>query len=249
MLKELRKLAYLSMAFVAISFGSHSANAATITYGSAAVPGTCFTSAGANDCVTTTGHISASVVGTLSVNEVKAMNFGNMTDCGGACAGGTTIVLNPATGARTLTGSDVTLMNGVDANDGLGGTPGNALNGSQGPGIFNITDAGEFAAGQVYVSFATVDGLPLDYSGEDLYPTNHVDLYGPGDTASGGTLLGFTVDDFTINCTAAGSDVYGHYCDGGNATLQLKVGATLHTTTANITPGKYTGVYAVMVSY
>ncbi len=127
MLKELRKLAYLSMAFVAISYGSHPANAAatgaTVFSSAGTCTGVAFVSGTSGaDCVQTTGHINASVVSTLSINEIRAVNFGNMTiPCGGLCAGGAnaaSIVLNPVLGTRTYStaGTDtLTLLTGYSA--------------------------------------------------------------------------------------------------------------------------------------
>ncbi|MDB5491221.1 MAG: hypothetical protein JWO78_1070 [Micavibrio sp.] len=254
MLKELRKLAYLSMALVAISYGSQPASSAVSLTSAGACTGVDFASAGYADCVTTTGHISASVVSTLSINELRAISFGNMSKpCGGAACTGAdaTIALNAATGVRTYTaGTDtINLLHGASANDGLGGNAGNANSGGQSPGVLEVKGAFEGAATQVYISFADNAGNPVDFAGENYWTANDDNIQ----VANAGATAYFTVKDFTIDCPGSTnySDVYGHFCDnaGANTAFQVKVGATLTTAAQTYTEGKYTGTYNAMVSY
>ena len=251
MLKELRKLALLSIAITAISYGAP-AQAATASFGSAGTCNGADTSGGAGaDCVTTTGHISASVVGTLDINETHGLNFGNLAlACGGGtCNVGTHIDLDAATGARTSAngGTDtLVLLHGAGANNGLGNFPGHANSGGQAAGQFVISDGAEGGSTQVYISFADASGNSVDYSGEDFYGANAITLTGPGGQT-------FTVNDFEIDCGAgSGNDVFGHYCDNAVMPLTVKVGARLNAAAvvaANYSPGRYNGTYNVMVSY
>jgi len=240
---------------------------------------------GGADCVATLGHISASVVGTLSINEMRAISFGNFAVVGGA--GDATIVLDP-TGVRTATnGVDtIVLLNGADG----GGLPDI---GSQSPGHYTVSTAQEGAATQVYISFAQNDGTPIDgcspngsnggvYAGGYTGAPGACDHYHPNSAVllSGPVANAFSVDQFVFN--ESGSDVYGHYVDnaaavgpgitnpflpgtgagtghdnstgspggaGSAQAIDVVVGATLHTTAAVPTPGKYTGTFIVMVSY
>ena len=257
MLKELRKLAYLSMALVALAYSPHSANAAITPVPAGACTGAAFSSAGGQDCVTTTGHISASVVSTLTINELRAISFGNMSvPCGGAaCTGVATIVLNPTDATRTLTtGADAFfLLRGASANSGNPGTgnggvdAGNINSGGQSPGILEVKLSDEGAADHVYISFASNAGEPVDFSGEDYWANDDKIRVQKG-------TAWFTVQDFVIDCLNTGNDVYGHYCDNGAAAtaFQVKVGATLKTTagaSGTYVVGKYEGTYNAMVSY
>jgi hypothetical protein len=194
--------------------------------------GSCIGSAGGSDCVTTNGHISASVVGTLSINEMRAISFGNFAvTCAvnNACVGGQTIILDP-TGVRlanTGAGADsFTLLHGAGATPGPGA---NIADGSQSPGHYTVSADKEGATSQVYISFADSFGNVIDacspngstggvygggYTGThgtcDVYhPNNKVILSGP----AGNT---FTVDQFTFN--ESGSDVYGHYISNNAVT-------------------------------
>ena len=241
---------------------------------------------GGSDCVATLGHISASVVGTLSINEMRAISFGNFAVVGGA--GDATIVLDP-TGVRTAT-------NGVDTIVLLNGTDGGGVSdtGSQSPGHYTVSASAESSATtQVYISFAQNDGTPIDgcspngstggpYAGAFTGVPGTCDNYHPGAFVQldGPVLNAFHVDQFVFN--ESGSDVYGHYIDnqaavgpgitnpflpgtssgsghdngtgspggaGASQAIDVVVGATLHTTAAVPTPGKYTGTFIVMVSY
>jgi hypothetical protein len=181
----------------------------------------CTGSAGGNDCTAVLGHISASVVGTLSINEMRAISFGNfaVTSVGGADS---TIVLDP-TGVRTVTnGTDtITLLNGTDNG---AGNLGNGETGSQSPGHYTVSASDEGAATQVYISFAQNDGTPIDacspngslggvYGGTYTGAPGTCDNYHPGSSVSlsGPVVNAFTVDQFQFN--ESGSDVYGHYID------------------------------------
>lgn len=179
--------------------------------------GACTGAAGGDDCVATMGHISASVVGTLSINEMRAISFGNfaVTSAAGADS---TIVLDP-TGVRTVTnGTDtITLLNGIDGG-GLVDT------GSQSPGHYTVSASDEGGDTQVYISFAQNDGTPIDacspngstggvYAGTYTGAPGTCDNYHPGSAVllSGPVANAFTVDQFQFN--ESGSDVYGHYID------------------------------------
>ena len=251
LLKELRKLAIFGAAVAVISFGSLSAHAAPVYTSAGSCNGSDNSGGGGSDCVTAVGHIAATVTSLLSVNEQKAMNFGDMAiPCGGAsCAGDSFVVLDPQTSSRTKTVNTdaIYLLSGVTA-----GAAGN--NGGQSAGIFKVSngDASTTAEGnstQVYVSFADASGNPIDYSGDSFYPsTNVVTLTGPSSKT-------FTVDSFTVYCNGATAgtateDVYGHYCDNSTMPFTFNVGAKLHTVASTTyAVGKYVGTYNVTVSY
>ncbi|MFH1157701.1 MAG: hypothetical protein V1721_02270 [Pseudomonadota bacterium] len=230
--------------------------------------GACVGIDGGDDCVTTTGHISASVVGTLSINEMRAVSFGNMavTCAAGGCDGSASFDLNLDSTRDNVVGvaDNFILLNGAQANDGIGNLPGHANSGSQQAGHYTVTGM-EAGPTQVYISFADAAGAKIDIDGDNYYPGNDVHLTGP----AGNT---FTVDDFIIN--ESGSDVYGHYIDsrGGSFNpapgignpfdpvthaagtgIDVVVGATIHTVAGgaglSYAPGKYVGTYNVMVSY
>jgi hypothetical protein len=287
----------LYSAFAVLAFGAAPAKAVT----SDTNFGSCIGAAGGSDCVTAVGHISASVVGTLSINEMRAISFGNFAvTCGAGCTGASTIQMDIfGTRAAASGGTEtITLLHGL--------TPGAAIpSGSQSPGHYTVSAADEnnAASTQVYISFADNAGNVIDacsppnstggdyaanYSGapgseyagapgtcDNYHPGAGVVLTGPG----GNT---FFVDRFTFN--ESGSDVYGHYIDnaaavssaasttpfkpgsgagtghdngtgtpggaGANNTIDVVVGATLHTVAAATYPaGRYTGTYDIMVSY
>jgi hypothetical protein len=189
-----------------------------------------------HDCVTTNGHISASVVTTLSINEMRAVSFGNfaVTCAGvGACVGGQSLVLDPSgvRAANVGAGADsFVLLNG--GGPVLGGRAHDS--GSQSPGHYTVSTGAEGATTQVYISFADNAGNIIDAcspgggggfnkggvyggiyftSGAGTYtgvPTT-CDSYHPGNavTLTGPAGNTFTVDQFQFN--ESGSDVYGHY--------------------------------------
>jgi hypothetical protein len=145
-----------------------------------------------NTTTTTTGHVSASVQGTLKVVEEYAVRFGNLSvickDDGtgtslGNCVGGTAVTMTD-TGDRSapvaVNGSDTILLltrttghgAGTDnENPGIDGGGGHDT-GGQGPGIYriNTSDDGTPGAGggvdqtaaNVYVTFANNNGEILD---------------------------------------------------------------------------------------
>jgi hypothetical protein len=210
-LKGLQRL-LLCSAFAVLAFGAAPAKATTDTSF-----GSCIGSA-TNDCVTTTGHISASVVGTLSINEMRAISFGNFA-VPVSGTGDATIVLDP-TGVRTATSAtdQIVLLNGGGA--ALGGRAGDP--GSQSPGHYTVSAGAEGGATQGYISFATSAGVGIDacspnggtggaYAGGYTGAPGTCDNYHPGSavTLTGLTPNAFTVDQFTFN--ESGSDVFGHY--------------------------------------
>jgi len=242
--------------------------------------GTCVGAAGGgHDCVAALGHISASVVGTLSVNEMRAISFGNfaVTTAG---TGDATIVMNKF-GVRTVAdaGTDkVTLLYGAN-NGGFNGGPGTSMDsGGQQPGHYTVSGATEGTTPntQVYVSFQDGAGNPVDIAGDHYYPATPTFTANP--PTSGAIILSntgavnvFAVDSFTFN--EDGHDVYGHYIDsdgtvgapgianpnnpaGGQfaahtaGVADVVVGATLHTVkSAAYAAGKYTGTFNIMVNY
>src|ERR1022692_742058 len=83
-LKGLQRTAILSAAIATLAFGGHQAKAFAPFVPTPA--GSCVGSAGVDDCVTAVGHISGRVVGTLTINETRAVSFGNFavaTNLGG----------------------------------------------------------------------------------------------------------------------------------------------------------------------
>jgi hypothetical protein len=275
--KHLPKVAVFS-ALALYGFTTASPAHAAATVPTQTLQTTCVGAAGGDDCVDELGHISASVVGTLSINEIQALRFGNMAvTCANPCAGDASFSMDPNGVRSTPAGTDViTLLYGAD-NGGNNGAGTDNETGSQGPGRLRVTGGPEGGATQVYISFADSDGNPVDYAGEDFYGTNHVVLNGPGGTST------FLVDDFTMRCEGTGilnddatapdndplaggtnnndglsyHDIYGHFCNldddtAGAGEVIIAVGATLHTDTSSVTgyaAGKYTGTYNVMVSY
>ena len=91
------------------------------------------------------GHISASVVGDLTVKEVSAINFGNMVANGGcpvapSIAAGTPAVNNillGVAGERTLSGACLALTYGATGGGITGGVT-NLGTGGQSPGFYQI---------------------------------------------------------------------------------------------------------------
>jgi hypothetical protein len=201
------------------------------------LPGNCIPAPG-TDCLAATGHDNVSVVSTLSINERRAISFGNVSVAcavAGNCSGDATLTLGidgdrtPATGG----GDNFILLHG-----GLAGDPG-----GQSPGHYAVTGADEGGATEVYISFADENGNPVDFAGENYHAGAHTTLTGPAAQT-------FQMDDFVINET--GTDVYGHYVDTGGSAgpIDVAVGATLHTVGGqSYPPGKYTGTFTIMVSY
>jgi len=239
------------------------AGASVLALGSTAAQAT-------TDDVAFQGHISASVVGTLSVTEISAINFGNFAAaaCGttaptAGTAGADSIVLSDE-GTRTKTGC-FTLLNGASQT-----TPGvvsgsNNETGGQSPGFYTIANGDGVT--NVYVSFADVSGDIVDSTygskgtGSVVYthPKNYVTLTGPTATA-------FAVNEFSFETDSAaatnGTSGYalshaatwdattnsGNYVACG-ATCTLRVGAKLTPLVAAPAAGKYTGDFYIMVSY
>src|ERR1035437_5080364 len=116
----------MASAVAVLAFGAAPAKATTLT----AVPtpaGACTGAAGTKDCSTATGHIGVSVIGTLSINEKRAISFGNMhVKTAGAAVGDATLVmsntgpLTPVAGANT---DIMLLLHGANANNGSLITP------------------------------------------------------------------------------------------------------------------------------
>jgi hypothetical protein len=228
--------------------------------------GTCNGAAGANDCVTANGHVSVSVTNSLTINEMRAISFGNISK-GAAPAATDTIVLG-TDGSRTATGNFIPLTNGADASGGA--TVGDT--GGQSPGHYTIEGGAEdTTATQVYISFADSAGNIIDMCSpggpcDNYHPGEKVDLAPP---AGGGASGDLYVDSFVINET--GSDVYGHYVDNdgdlaapssqkpflhdgsvgaaGAGVFDVVVGATLHSNGQPLNAGKYVGNFQIMASY
>jgi hypothetical protein len=252
----------MASAVAVLAFGAAPAMAATVDtpFGSCAGDAT-------HDCVTATGHASASMVTTLTINEQRAISFGNMSIT--SAAGGDSTVKLGTNSSRTVTnGTDtITLLHGAQSSNGAG----NAASGAQSAGHYTVETAAEGGATQVYISFADTSGNIIDMCTpggvcDAYHPGNKVTLAGPG----AGTEHLF-MDKFVIN--ESGSDVYGHYIDnaGGAANpspgianpfdhshtaaadIDVVVGATLHTDSAHVAgaygAGKYVGTFNAMVSY
>lgn len=209
------------------------------------------------------GHISVSVLGTLGVTEISAINFGNVSFTGGgacgagACAGDATLTLSDK-GDRALAGANtdgLTLLVGIQngANDANGIADGGHLGtGGQAPGFYNITNADGIT--NVYVSFSNSAGAIIDSN----HPNNYISLNGPGQ------LDEFRIQNFTWERDDAGAgpsasgytgtantpDIYGQYTPC-NANCTIRVGADLHTVAAAPNPafGQFTGRFYLMVSY
>ena len=211
------------------------------------------------------GHISLSVLGTLGVTEISAINFGNvsftgLTGCAaGPCIGDVTLTLS-SQGNRSRAGANtdgMQLLVGVanGANDAIGiADGGNYGTGGQAPGFYNITNGDGIT--NVYVSFSNNTGAIIDAN----HPNNYVSLDGPGQ------LDEFRVRNFTWETDdAAGAgpsssgytgtgndvtDIYGKYTPCA-ANCTIRVGADLQTVAAKPAPakGKFTGTFYLMVSY
>jgi len=252
----------MASAVAVLAFGAAPAMAATVN-----LPfGTCSGDA-THDCVTATGHADVSMVTTLTINEQRAISFGNMSIT--SAAGGDSTVKLATDGTRTVTnGTDtITLLHGAQGSNGAG----NAASGAQSPGHYTVETAAEGGATQVYISFADTSGNVIDMCTpagvcDDYHNGNKITLSGPG---AGAEHL--FMDKFVIN--ESGSDVYGHYIDnaGGAANpapgshdpfdhthtaaadIDVVVGATLHTDAAHAAAaygaGKYVGTFNAMVSY
>jgi len=242
---------------VALTLGTGQAMAAGTQ-----VFGSCDGSGGGGVCVTGNGHASVSVADTLTINEQRAISFGNVST---AAAIGATLVLG-TDGSRTNAG--FTPLHG-----GANGTAGPPDSGGQSPGHYTIEggDDDTGSATQVYISFATTTGDPIDMCNatvcDSYHPTTVVTMTPP----TGGGAGDLTVDHFTIN--EDGSDAYGHYInnDGnggtgpagitnpflhdhtvatpGSGIADVVVGARLTSTVATLTKGKYTGTFLIMASY
>jgi hypothetical protein len=172
-----------------------------------------------SDCVTAVGHISASVVGTLSINEMRGMSFGNFAVTGTGVGGtypGSTITLD-------LQGNRVEADSGTSAVDAIvlmhGATAGGAgPSGSQSPGHYTVSGGSESntSGTQVYISFADNAGNIVDMcdpGGGFVGTTATCDTYHPGNnkkvqlTGPGAGI--FYIDHFVFN--QSGEDVFGHY--------------------------------------
>src|ERR1019366_5597220 len=125
------------------------------------------------------GHISAIVVGPLTVAENQAINFGNFgVICAipAACVADAASILLTDQGTRTITGTDITLINTGAAGGVLDGT--NHETGSQSPGFYTIV-SGMGGTESVYVSFADTAGNIID-DGFVNHPNNRATITGPG---------------------------------------------------------------------
>jgi hypothetical protein len=216
------------------------------------------------DCTTANGHASVSVTSTLSVNEERAISFGNIAKSTPALSD--TIVLTTS-GVRTASAGFTPLF-------GASASPaGNAQSGAQSPGHYTVTGGAEDSATAVYISFADASGNPIDMCTsagvcDQYHIGNAVKLSGP----TGAGLADLTLDSFVINETS--NDVYGHYITTGssvapgttspflpgahaatpgvNATagvVDVVVGATLHGGGVALKIGKYVGNFDIMASY
>lgn len=132
---------------------------------------------GAGDCTAVIGHISASVVGTLSVEEISAINFGNFAIAGCTVAGDTPAAGTPTTDFMTLTNEGTRTAQGcfTPLNGSSQTTPGvangtNFETGGQSPGFYQISgvDAGTAddlttpADTDIYISFSDIGGDIVD---------------------------------------------------------------------------------------
>jgi hypothetical protein len=225
------------------------------------------TDAQATDNVAYQGHISASVVGTMAVSEISAINFGNFAAA--ACAAhaapvagtlGTNYIKLSDEGTRTSAGC-FTLMNGAGSTP-IGVASGtNDETGGQTPGFYTISNADGVT--NIYVSFADITGDIVDSgggaNGTYNHPNNYVTLTPDGSTAT------FAVNQFTFETDSSAANGTSGYHQGsastwdsttlsGNyvacgASCTLRVGALLHPLVAAPAAGKYTGTFYIMVSY
>jgi hypothetical protein len=227
-----------------------------------------------NDQTAIIGHISASVVDTLTVKEVSAINFGNFIDnhiatpcvLGVPAAGVAAAdqVVMDTKGVRT--GGTGCLLpvygtTGGGTTDGAG----QRETGGQAPGFYTIAQTdGET---NVYVSFADSNGDIVDSkygsfgTGATVYthPNNYVKLVNdqvPGDTMAVNEFTFETDNPAALYKNSGytqlqpalwGADNSGNYVACG-ASCTLRVGAKLQPLTA-LHVGKYQGTFYVMVSY
>jgi hypothetical protein len=222
-----------------------------------------------DDCVAAAGHASVSVTGTLTINEERAISFGNLAV---TTPGGTsdTVVLSVG-GVRTKTGA-FTLLHGASG----GGTTGaNADTGGESPGHYTIQGGQEDAgsATQVYISFADTNGNPIDMCTpagvcDAYHPGNHIAMNPP----AAGQANDLEIDSFVIN--ESGNDAYGHYITNNGTVpapgISNPFGVTTHTALTQaagiadvvvgatlrgggsgsaLSVGKYTGTFEIMASY
>ncbi len=253
--KQLRRTVMAS-AVAVLSFGAAPAMAAdTGAFGAC-------TGVAGTDCTTALGHASISVTDTLSINEMRALSFGNFA--AGTPTAATKVVLN-LDGTRTIDAGFLTGLHGADATNAAG----NVNSGAQSPGHYTVTGDAEGGATQVYISFATAAGAPIDMCDG---PETICDSYYPANNVSLGE--GLTLNHFFIN--QSGSDVYGHYIvnagnvtagnsasstpwkpgtaqgsghDGGTGGIDIVVGGTLTSDATPVTVGKHTGTFNIMASY
>jgi hypothetical protein len=212
------------------------------------VAGSCVGIAG-TDCGTATGHIGVSVVGTLSINELRAINFGNVAvSSSGAGDASVTLDQDGTIGAVSGANTDgLTLLSGADANGGVApGEPGTVGNDGQHSGLYEIDGYNEGGQTRVYISFANTSNEPIECNSDGYYQGNSVPVIGP----AADNL--FNVTNFTFD--EDGHDVYGHYIDTDGLTdpVDIEVGATLNTDATSVggyPVGKYVGVFNITASY
>ncbi len=245
-LKGLQRIGLLSLTCAVLAFGGNSANAAAPAVPNVATPaGACTGVAGTSDCATAVGHISASVIGTLSINEVRAISFGNYGFTA-ISTGAATVLMNPVTATNVLTvgGDTILQLHGAQATPAGTGTPWS-------PGLYHVSGGQEDATGTegVYISFADNAGVPINACDPD--GTNCDTTFAANQVTMDATTPGanqFKVDKFSFN--QVGKDVYGRYTNtDATGAVDVKVGATMHTVAATYTPGKYVGLFNIMVSY
>jgi hypothetical protein len=224
------------------------------------------TDAQATDNVAYQGHISASVVGTMAVSEISAINFGNFaaTGCGTTApiAGtlGTDYIRLADEGTRTK-GGCFTLMNGANSTPAGVVSGSNDETGGQSPGFYSISNADGVT--NIYVSFADITGDIVDSgggaNGHYNHPNNYVTLKeGAGAATFGVNEFTFETDASAANGTSGyhqgsastwdSTDLSGNYVACG-AACTLRVGAKLTPLIAIPPVGKYVGTFYIMVSY
>lgn len=237
----------------------------TIVAGAAGMLALGTSQAQAVDDVAVIGHASASVVGNLAVEEVSAINFGNLTFTGGTCApcagDGTIVMTDQGTRTAANAGTDkIALLAGIDQSGLSSGT--NFETGSQHPGFYTITTTDNVTnatTSDVYVSFADINGAIVDTTYDPgTHPNNYVTLTGPGGGCFKLNQFTFETDDTTAGngtsgytqASAATTDIYGSWVPVTGGTATLRVGGTLTTISGcTPTPGQYNGSFYVMVSY
>lgn len=245
----------MASAVLALAYGAGPSLAAPTPFGACV-------GADGTDCTAELGHASISITDTLSINEMRAISFGNFATSTPTTSD--TVVLN-LDGTRTVSGGFLPLHGGDGGGFSGAGTAGGLDTGAQSPGHYTISGATEGGA-EIYISFADTSGNIIDMCNS----AGDCDSYHPGNavTLSGG---GLTMDSFVIN--EAGSDVYGHYVINDTSSTQspgitnpfdpadhtttlsgagaadVVVGATLHSDGTALTAGKYTGTFVIMASY